>query len=162
MLYMNRVFVLAMYVCTLSACQFSKGVKKDPGTGLSATYNGFAIDDIYLSDGDGGRLGSNKITLGVPVRIVASGVRNYRLKEQKAYPGCTIVLTDRNKNELLNLPDAFANQPGLDASQATVLKATLNTGDPMVVGENYHLYVRFYDKENPENEVVAKVNIQAQ
>lgn len=159
---MKYIFIFIISLSTLSACHFSKGVKKDLNTGLSAAYNGFTVDDIYLTDGDGGRLGSNKVTLGVPVKLVAAGVRNYRLKEQKAYPGCTIVLTDKNKKELLNLPDAFAGQAGSDASQATELKATLNTGDPMTAGESYHLYVRFYDKENPENEIVSQVDILAQ
>jgi len=32
-----------------SSCNFSKGVKKDLSTGLSASYNGLSIEDIYLN-----------------------------------------------------------------------------------------------------------------
>ncbi|OQY96878.1 MAG: hypothetical protein B6D37_01020 [Sphingobacteriales bacterium UTBCD1] len=159
---MNRIIILLISLCMFSSCHFSKGVKKDLNTGLSATYNGFEVDDIYLSDGNGTRLSNNKVTLGIPVKIVASGVKNFRLKEQNAYPGCTIILTDKNKKELLNLPDAFEGQEGLAATQATELKATLNTGEPMVAGETYHLYVRFYDKESSENEIVSQVDIMVQ
>ena len=150
------VFVLLMIV----SCQFSKGVKKDLSTGLTASYNGFSMDDIFLTDGDKNKLSSNKITLGTKLLVIATGVNHYAEKNGRAFPGCTIILTDKNKKELLNLPDAFEDMnEGTPSNEAETLQAQLNTGEPMLPGETYHLAVRFFDKNKKENEIVANVDI---
>lgn len=139
---------------------FSKGVKKDMTTGLSSSYNGFALSDIYLTDTKGKKLSDNKITLGSPLAIEATGVANFEEKDGKVFPGCTIVLTDKTGKEILNLPDAFAEMTaGTSAAEAKVLSASLNTGSPMVAGETYHLLVRFFDKHKKESEIVSNVDL---
>lgn len=149
----------------LTACgsgSFSKGIKKDITTGLSSSYNGFSVDDIYLTDDKGNKMSNNQITLGNALLVVASGVENYKLVNGKAYPGCTIILTDKNKKELLNLPDAFASlSDGLPAAEATELKATLTTGAPMLAGETYQLYIHFYDKQNVTSGITSTVELLA-
>ncbi len=143
-----------------SGCQFSKGVKKDLKTGLSASYNGFALDDIYLADENGTRLNTNEIPMGFKVLVVATGVDYFAEKNSRVFPGCRIILTDKKQTEILNLPDAFADMDeGIDASKARVLQAQLNTGAPMVIGGTYHLAVRFYDKNKPGNEILANVDV---
>ena len=155
----NSLLLLSL-LFAITSCQFSKGVKKDLNTGLATSYNGFAIDDIYLGDASGNRLGDNKIRLGSTIGITAVGVDNYEEKDGKVHPGCTIILTDKNKKELLNLPDAFGDQSGgMDPKQATTLTATLNTGNPMVIGETYHLRVRFFDKNKKGSEIVSNVDL---
>lgn len=156
------IFLLINTLFVLSSCQFSKGVKKDLNTGLSTSYNGFALDDIYLADENGNRLNNNKITLGAKVLVVATGVDYFSEKEGKVFPGCSIILIDKNKKEILNLPDAFADMTnGTTEAEAKTLQASLNTGEPMIAGETYHLHVRFYDKNKKENEIVADVELVA-
>lgn len=151
----------AVSLFILQACNFSKGVKKDLNTGLTASYNGASLEDIYLADGSEKRLNSNKVSLGNQVTVLATGVQNFTVENGNVYPGCEIVLTDKNKKELLNLPDAFADQAnGLPAAEANVLKGILNTGSPMAVGETYHLKVKFFDKKKPTTEILADVDIQ--
>jgi len=159
---MKRIsFFLFTFLVLLSfGCNFSKGVKKDLATGLSASYNGIGIDDIYLTDAADTRLNSNKITLGSKITVTASGVNYLTVKDGKVFPGCTIVLTDKNKKELINLPDAFSDMAnGTPEAEAKTLQAYLTTGNPMVVGETYHLSVRFFDKHKKESEVVADVDL---
>lgn len=161
---MKQLFYLItiLFFAACSGGSFSKGVKKDLNTGLTSTYNGFAVDDIYLTDDKGNKLSSNAVTLGSELIVVASGVENYTLESGKAYPGCTIILTDKNKKEILNLPDAFADiKDGLAPDQATELKATLTTGDPMQAGETYQLYVHFYDKKNTASFITSVVSLLA-
>lgn len=156
-------FLLCLFISliTFSSCKFSKGVKKDLNTGLSTSYNGFKIDDIYLADESGNRLKDNKITLGSKVYVIATGVDYYEIKEGRVFPGCRILLTDKSKKELLNLPDAFADmKSGTPENEARELRAQLNTGEPMIAGETYHLQVRFFDKNNKENEIVSDVDLQ--
>lgn len=152
------VLCIVLFYCSCSG-GFSKGIKKDLSTGLTATYNGFALEDIYLSANDS-RLSNNKVALGDKVSIMASGVNNFTEKEGKVFPGCTIILTDNAGKELLNLPDAFADMAaGTAKEQASTLRAQLNTGDPMVAGATYHLKARFFDKNNAASEIVANVDI---
>ncbi len=152
------VLCIILFYCSCSG-GFSKGIKKDLSTGLTATYNGFALDDIYLSSNES-RLSTNKVLLGEKISIMASGVNNFKEKDGRVFPGCTIILTDNTGKELLNLPDAFADMAaGTTKDQASTLKAQLNTGDPMVAGATYHLKVRFFDKNNASSEIVANADI---
>lgn len=146
----------------LFACSggFSKGVKKDLGTGLSASYNGFTLSDIYIVM-DGKKALSNKIPMGKKIYVEAANVDFYEVVDGKVFPGCSIILTDKAGKELLNLPDAFTDlNAGIDPKDAGMLDATLNTGEPMQIGQTYLLKVRFYDKKKKENEIVAQVELE--
>ena len=156
----NLFVIIAFLMVTLTACKFSKGVKKDVATGLSASYNGLFIDDIYLADDKENRLGNNNVTLGSTIMVMATGVDGFEIKDGKVFPACEIIITDKNKKELLNLPDAFTDMAnGTPASEAKILRAQVNTGAPMVVGDTYHLYVKFYDKNKKENEIIANLGV---
>ena len=159
---LNRlnILLLAFYSLLLFSCQYSKGVKKDLATGLTANYNGFSIDDIYLSDAEGTRVNKNKFPIGSKVLIIATGVEFSKVINGRVFPGCTIILKDKTGKEILNLPDAFEEMTdGFAVNEAKTLQASVNTGNPMVAGETYALFVRFYDKNKKENEIVAKVDI---
>lgn len=159
-MYKVSSFIFSISILLLCSCNFSKGVKKDLSTGLSISYNGFTVEEAYLADGDGNRVSSNGITLGSKISVMASGVDYFEEKNGKVFPGCSILLTDKNKKEVLNLPDAFADMTGgTTAAEARLLRASVNTGDPMVVGETYHLHIRFYDKNNKDNEIVGDVDL---
>jgi hypothetical protein len=144
----------------LCSCQFSKGMKKDLATGLTTNYNGLALDDIYLADADGKKLSSNEIRLRAMVMIVAEGVDFFAVKDEKVFPGCRIILKDKLNKEILHLSDAFSDlSNGTAESQARVLRAKLNTGAPMTVGETYRLNVRFFDKIKKENVIISNVDL---
>lgn len=146
----------------IAACSgsFSKGIKKDLSTGLTTSYSGLAIEDAYLTDAGSNRLSDPAIVLGSKFAVVATGVDLFKEKEGRVFPGCTILLTDKSGKEILNIPDAFAEMTaGTAVADAKVLQATLNTGDPMQVGETYHLKTRFFDKQNPASEIVSEVDL---
>ena len=66
------VLAAALYGCKGG---FSKGTKIDMTTGLSASYNGFSLEDIYLATGENDtRISSNKVTLNSKISILATGV----------------------------------------------------------------------------------------
>ena len=156
----KSLFLLFFLSLLISSCQFSKGVKKDLNTGLSTSYNGFTLDDIYLADESGKRLNDNTIPMGSKVLLIATGVDYFSEKEGKVFPGCSIILVDKYKKEILNLPDAFADmKEGLPAREAKTLQAQLNTGNPMSIGETYQLAVRFFDKNKKENEIVSNADL---
>lgn len=143
-----------------ASCKFSTGIKKDLGTGLTSTNNGLSAEEIILKENDGPRLQNNKITMGAKISVSAQGVENFEIKDGKVFPGCEIILTDKNKKEVVNLPDAFSDLAnGTTEEETKILDATLTTGNPMVVGETYHLYVRYFDKQKKESEIVCNVDL---
>lgn len=155
-----KLFIIATCIA-LFACSggFSKGVRKDLATGMNTSYNGLTLNDIYLVM-DSAKVKSNKIPLGKKLIVEAQGVDFFTVEGGKVFPGCSIVLTDKSGKELLSIADAFEElNSGTDASQASVLDATLNTGDPMEVGQTYILKVRFYDKKNKENEISSQIEL---
>lgn len=155
----TNIFVFTILVL-ISSCKFSTGIKKDLSTGLTSVNNGLSAEDIFLKEYEGTRLPNNKVKLKSKISLTAAGVENFELKDGKVYPGCQIILTDKNKKEVINLPDAFADMVnGSTEDETKSLNATLTTGDPMVVGETYHLYVRFFDKQKKESEIVSNVDI---
>ncbi len=157
---MKLLTTLITGIILISSCNFSKGVKKDLTTGLSTSYNGFAVEDVYLMDTAENKLNSNKIALGNVVLIRATGVENYQEKDGKVFPGCSILLTDKTGKEVLNIKDAFADlNNGVSVTDANTLTASVNTGNPMVVGETYNLTTTFFDKQKVDNTITTKVDL---
>ena len=157
----QKQILISLLAIVIYSCGggFSKGVKKDLSTGLSTSYNGFAVDEVYLTV-DENKLSNNKVALGKVVNIIANGVDYYQVKDGKVFPGCSILLTDTAGKEILNLPDAFADmKEGFESKKAGMLNATLNTGSPMAVGQTYHLKTRFYDKLKKESEIISEVDL---
>ncbi len=157
---MKLTTTLLGVILLIASCNFSKGVKKDLNTGLFISYNGFAVEDVYIMDTAENKLSSNTVALGNVVLIRATGVENFQEKDGKVFPGCSILLTDKTGKEVLNIQDAYADlKDGVVASDANTLTASVNTGNPMVVGETYHLITIFFDKQKADNTITTKVNL---
>jgi hypothetical protein len=143
----------------LWACNFSAGTKKDFGTGLSFEYKGFTVEEVLLVGPDNVAMSTNEVQLGTQVAIVAQGLANYELKDDKAFPGLMISVTDKEGTAVLGAEDLFAESEGYSAADASVLRGTVTVGDPMKAGETYHVKIRVWDKNKPENELTAEVDI---
>ena len=150
---------LLTLIILFTSCQFSKGVKKDLATGLTTTYNGLTIENIYLTDSLSNAPSKNNIIkLGNPVSILAIGVDYFTEENGKVFPACSIILKDKNGKEIINQSDAFAALiNGTSKESSTELRAILNTGNPMVAGESYQLDVVFFDRKKKENEIKANI-----
>jgi hypothetical protein len=144
----------------LTACNFSMGTKKDLSTDLSYSYNGFAVSDVYFVDADNVPKGSNEVELNSQVAIVVQGIQHYTLVDQKAYPGMSLYVTDKNSNQLIGERDMFESNIGYSAEDASALRGTITIGEPMVAGETYHAELKIWDKHKPENIITVEVDLQ--
>jgi hypothetical protein len=136
----------------------STGVKLDINTGTKSSYSGFSVDEIYLVDVNDKQLGSNEVALETKFSIVYEGVENYTLKDGKAFPGLSMVVTDAAGNFILNEADLFGGSTeGYSAEDASVLRGTVTVGDPMKSGETYHCKIRVFDK-NSDAEIVSELD----
>jgi hypothetical protein len=153
-------YLLILLTCVmLASCNFSAGTKKDFTTGLSYTHNGFQVDNVLLVGPDNIAMSNNEVQLNTKVAISVEGLANYELKDGKAYPGFMLSVTDKNGASVIGEADLFATNEGYSAEDASVLRGTITVGDPMTVGETYSVKVKVWDKNKPENELTAEVNL---
>jgi hypothetical protein len=152
-------FILFTVAVGLSACSFSAGTKKDFGTGLSYSYNGFAVDQVLMAGPDNVAMSDNKVALNSQIAIVAQGLANYQMKGDKAFPGLMLSVTDKDGTEVLGAKDLFSETEGYTADDASVLRGTVTVGDPMKTGETYHVKMRIWDKNKTDNELTVEVDL---
>jgi hypothetical protein len=153
------IFIFAFASPLFYSCNFSVGTNKDFSTGLAYSYNGFAIEKVLLVDPENKAMNNNEVKFGTQVAIVFQGLTNYQLKDDKAYPGLSLKVTDKEKKDVLNSDDLFASGEGYSAEDASVLRGTIAIGDPMKAGETYHVIIRAWDKNKPESELTAEVDL---
>lgn len=152
-------FVLIGCTFFMCSCNFSAGVKKDLSTGLSYSYNGFSVEEVLLVGPDNAAMNNNEVEFGTKVAIVVQGLTNYVIKDDKAFPGLMLTVTDNNGTSILNEADLFADNDGYSATDAAILRGAVTVGEPMKSGETYHMQMRVWDKSKPENELTADVDI---
>jgi hypothetical protein len=151
--------ILAFSAFLLCSCNFSTGSKKDFGTGLSVSYKGFAIGDTYMVGGDNTAVTSGDVDMNTRVGIVIEGIENYELKDGKAFPGLSLNVMDSQGNAVIDEKDLLNNAEGYDPVDAAILRGTVTVGSPMKSGEKYDVRMRVWDKNKPESEIVAEVEL---
>nr|WP_067053643.1 hypothetical protein [Mucilaginibacter sp. L294] len=157
----HLLLAFGLAVILSAGCQFSAGTKKDLKTGLSTSYNGFTVRDVFLANFMAQHLTSNKIPLNSTFLIIATRVENYTLKDGRAYPGCEITIKDKTGKVMGHIDDVMADvsKNGLMPESATTLSARATLRPPFVKGETYHVAVRFFDKQNAKNTINADIDI---
>jgi len=151
-------FISVAWLC--SACSFSAGTNKDFATGLSYSYNGFGVERVVLVGPDNTIMGNNEVVLNSQIALVVEGLTNYELKDEKAFPGLMMTVTDKSGVAVISEADLFSEgKDGYPATDASALRGTITIGNPMVSGETYHAKIRIWDKVKPENELIAEVDL---
>lgn len=157
---MKKILLPSIFAASLlSACNFSAGTKKDLATGLSYSYNGFAVSEVYFVDAENIPKGTNEVDLNSNVALVVQGIENYTLVDEKAYPGMSLFVADKEGNNVIGETDLFESNIGYSAADASVLRGTITIGEPMVSGETYHVNLKVWDKHNPENTISVEIDL---
>lgn len=153
---------LILIVIILSACNgrmVNAGIKKDFNTGMSSTYNGMEPEKVMLVMNNE-VLGHTDIPLGESFLIVNDGIKGMQSKNGKVKVGCSLSITDKKGQVLLNEKDLFAGHDEFEEKDAKMLKCTVSTGEPMQWEENYDVAVTFWDK-NGNGKIENKVTIRS-
>jgi len=156
---MRSISIPIAALLILAGCSFSKGTKKDFITGLSTSYNGFDVESISaVGEGDQA-LSASEVPMDSKFSIVFQGIENYTLKDEKAFPGLSMLVTDAKGGEIINMPDLFSDSSnGHPSEDASVLRAIVTVGSPMEAGQSYHCKIRVFDKNNPTSEIVSEMD----
>lgn len=160
---MKKSVAILGWLFVLCGCQSSHSYSKDLATGLHATSTEMKAKEVFLSDIQGNKLGSNQIHLGSTIKIIAEGVTGLTAENGRVYPGCSISVTGKAGSSILSIEDAFSDiVNGFDKDSATVLRATLSTGAPMIAGEKYQFRAVFFDKRKKGSEIKAEIELNMQ
>ncbi|MDJ1499449.1 hypothetical protein [Xanthocytophaga agilis] len=155
--------LLVLLCCLIFVgCNYSKGAKKDLLTGLSFNYNGFIVQDMALVDPENNRMTDNKVKLNTEIAIVALGINNYGLRDGKAFPGMSLLVTDTKGTTVLKADDLFSGDQGHPPADATELRGKITIAQPMAAGQTYHVKLRIWDKVKADNELNAETDLVVQ
>jgi hypothetical protein len=131
------------------------GAKLNHGTEMTTAFNGLALENVYIVDGDDKKITTSEVALNSKFSIVYEGVKNYTLKDGKAFPGLSIQVIDNNQVTVIQEGDLLAHyQDGLSEADASVLRATITVGDPMKPGK-YICTVQVIDKNNNDSAIAS-------
>lgn len=121
----------------------------DHDTELSTAFGGLAVEQVYIVDGNDKKVTGNVVALNSNFSIVYEGVKNYALKDGKAFPNLSMQVIDDNQQTVLSKSDLFAASypDGLSVRDASVLRATITVGDPIKSGK-YLCSIQIIDKNN--------------
>lgn len=140
---------------TVSITTKDGGSMLDTDTDLSTGVSGFTIDHVYLIDGDDKKISGREVALNSTFSIVYQGVKNYTLKDGKAFPDLSIQVIDNNQKTVLSETDLLASYTdGLSVEDASFLRATVTVGNPMTYGK-YICSVQVVDKNNNNSAILS-------
>src|SRR5687768_4018303 len=70
----------------------------DNDTELETGIQGFTVDKIYIVDGNDKKISSQEVALNTQFSIIYEGIKNYSLKDGKAFPDLSIQVVDNEQN----------------------------------------------------------------
>lgn len=143
----SAFIVLAILSILMYSCQaqVSVGVKKDFNTGMIASYRNMEPSEVLLVMNDE-VLTHNDIPIGEKFLLINKDIKGLTVKGGKVSVGCALTITDKNGKKLLEETDLFRGKDVFDKNDATNLKCTVSTGDPMEWEEYYDVVATFWDK----------------
>lgn len=141
----SGIFISAIMLISCNG-QPLAGISKDLNTGIVTTYSKIKPENTVIVMNEE-KLGHTHIPLGEKFVVINEEVKGLVVKNEKVSIGCSLLITDNNEMELLNVADLFKNDEGIyDRKDAEFLKCTVSTGKPMDSGKEYNVKIKFWDK----------------
>jgi hypothetical protein len=127
----------------------------DKETELQTVFNDLSVENVYIVDTDDKRVSDREVSVNTKFSIVYEGVKNYVVKEDRAFPNLSIHVTDSDQNPIVSAVDLLASYiDGLSEADASILRATVTVGAPMKDGD-YHCTVTILDKNNRKASIIS-------
>jgi hypothetical protein len=146
----------------LYSCSPGEKSEKDFDSGLSVSNTGLTVKDAYLVDHNNQPIDKDRVPFDAQVDIVLQDVQNWVLKDGKAFPGLMITVTDPKGIAVIDEADLLKNANGYSPEDAGILRGKVKIGDPMKRGETYHVKMRVWDHNKPENEIITQADFMVQ
>lgn len=122
--------------------------------------NGLSFEDIWFSE-EKGKLPENKVKIGSTAAIFLKGLKGFAEEEGKAYPGCRLLVTDKDGNEMLKYDDLFANQEGVSPDVVyESFYTTVTYNNPITADNTYNVDMYAFDKKNADNYIQINMAVE--
>lgn len=147
-LFLAASLLSVIFLSTGCEANFSKGIKTDLVSGLTATKDGLTYEEITLEI-DGQKLTGNKANLGDDVKMIFTGVDYFTKENEMVFPGASMAVVDNKGKTIFEEKDLFSEytEKGVSAELAKDLNVTLTVGDPLQAGQKYLWKVKIWDKK---------------
>jgi len=106
-------------------------------------------------DAEDKKISHSEIALNSRFFIVYEGVKNFTLKNGKAFPELNVQVSDPNQNMAVSDTDVLSSDTdGLNEEEASTIRAMFSITEPMEPG-NYNCSVQIMDKNNSESFIMS-------
>lgn len=159
--YVSVPIVAILVALMFASCGNSPvaGFKKNMNTGMVTNYKGLAPESAMLVMNKE-EINHTDIPLGEEFVLMNNGVKGFTLENNKAKIGCSLKISDKKGQVLLNEQDLFKGHDSFSPEDAANLRCTITTGAPMKSEEFYDVVVVFKDKLG-EGNIENKFTIRA-
>jgi hypothetical protein len=144
---MKTKIVILLFTLTLGACSFSKSVKVDLLSGLTAKGDLISCDDVYLTV-NGEKVNSNVFTYGEEFYLNFNKIEGFKRENERVFPGMDLIVTNTAGDTMLYSTDMYKNYPeGINLSPL-LLQSNITVADPIHSNMEYILTVNLNDKKD--------------
>lgn len=128
----------------------------DNPKGIFKTFygDGIIVEKSILQTALNGVVKENKMAWGDTLYLFAIEPKGFIIEGGKLSLDCETSVYDENKKTILSNPSLFANVGLMDAINTKMLNAAIIITEPLKKNKKYNWRVRFYDKRNPNKEVI--------
>jgi hypothetical protein len=128
--------------------------------GIRTTAKGLSCPRIYIfSDGP---LVNNKVKESQELDFIFSGLSGFQVgTDSTVSVGASVIVKNKAGENIMEYPDIFKDYGTVSATDATIIKADLTIGSPILPGQVYTWVVKIYDKNNNNSiESTADIDVQ--
>jgi hypothetical protein len=148
-------FLLVVSAALLFSCKGNGEIAE----GLSVNVKGLTFERAYLTGRNRETIDRKNVAMESEVHVMLEGVSNYVLKDGNAFPGLNITVTDRNGVAVIDDTDMLSKAGGYSPAEASIIKGMVRVGPPMLRGETYHVNMKLWDHNKPENTITVDLDI---
>jgi hypothetical protein len=145
---MKTVVYTFLVTILISGCNFSKSVKKDLLSGLTAKGDVLSCDEVYLTVNDE-KTNRSSFVYGETFYIHYSDIQGFTKENGFVFPAMEMIITDKSGDTLLYSDDLYKGKTEGFNYSPLELKAHLTVATPIKSGGDYSMFVNISDKKGP-------------
>lgn len=127
---------------------------------IQHTEKGLSFEDIWFAE-EKGKLSESKVKYGSTAAIVLKGLKGFAEQEGKIYPGCQLVVKDKEGKDMLKYNDLFKDHGGIDPKTVyDSFYSTITFANPITADGSYDVSMYIFDKLNEDNHIQINMTVE--
>jgi hypothetical protein len=130
----------------LTGCKFSKSVKKDLASGLTATGEDITCEDVYLTVNNE-RTTRNSFIYGETFYMNFDDVKGFARENGNVFPGLVMTVINQAGDTIWKTDDLYSKSTEGFNYSPLILNADLTVAAPIQSKNEYSLFIDIWDKK---------------